>query len=122
MEIIIIVILILLNGIFSMSEMSLVSSKKYKLESERIKGNANAKTAIELAENPNKFLSTVQIGITLIGILLGIYSGDKLTANLAANIAEIKALAPYAQTIASALIVFIITFFLLFLENFFLKD
>lgn len=111
MEIIIIVILILLNGIFSMSEMSLVSSKKYKLESERIKGNANAKTAIELAENPNKFLSTVQIGITLIGILLGIYSGDKLTANLAANIAEIKALAPYAQTIASALIVFIITFF-----------
>ena len=64
MEIIIIVILILLNGIFSMSEMSLVSSKKYKLESERIKGNANAKTAIELAENPNKFLSTESVCMT----------------------------------------------------------
>ncbi len=111
MEIIIIIILILLNGIFSMAEMSLISSKKYKLESEKLKGNVNAKTAIELSENPNKFLSTVQIGITLIGILLGIYSGDKLTINLAENVAKIDFLTPYASTIASSLIVIIITFF-----------
>lgn len=111
MEIIVIIILILLNGVFSMSEMSLVSSRKFKLENEKKKGNSNAKAAIELAENPNKFLSTVQIGITLIGILLGIYSGDKLTADLAVAVSKIEIFAPYANSIASFLIVVIITFF-----------
>ena len=110
MEIVIIIFLILLNGIFSMSEMSLVSSKKFKLENEKKKGNSGAKKALELAEDPNKFLSTVQIGITLIGILLGVYSGDKLTADLAYYIQQIPILTPYAQTIASVLMVVIITY------------
>lgn len=110
MEIIIIIFLILLNGIFSMSEMALVSSRNFKLKSERKKGNSNAKTALELSENPNKFLSTVQIGITLIGILLGIYSGDKLTEGLAHYISTIEVVSPYSKSIASVLIVIIITF------------
>lgn len=110
MEIMIIIFLILLNGIFSMSEMALVSSRNFKLKSETRKGNSNAKTAMELSENPNKFLSTVQIGITLIGILLGIYSGDKLTANLAQYISKFEGLAEYSKSIASVLIVAIITF------------
>lgn len=110
MEIIIIILLILLNGVFSMSEMALVSSRNFKLKSEKKKGNSNAKTALELSENPNKFLSTVQIGITLIGILLGIYSGDKLTAGLADYISTFEILSPYSKGIASVLIVIIITF------------
>ncbi|UOU97158.1 hemolysin family protein [Chryseobacterium daecheongense] len=110
MEIIVIILLILLNGIFSMSEMALVSSRNFKLKSETRKGNSNAKTAMELSENPNKFLSTVQIGITLIGILLGIYSGDKLTADLAQYISKFEGLAEYSKGIASVLIVVIITF------------
>lgn len=110
MEIVIIIFLILLNGIFSMSEMSLVSSKKFKLENEKKKGNSGAKKALELAEDPNKFLSTVQIGITLIGILLGVYSGDKLTADLAYYIQQIPLFATYAESIASVLMVVIITY------------
>lgn len=93
-----------------MSEMALVSSRNFKLESERKRGKSNAKTAQELSKNPNKFLSTVQIGITLIGILLGIYSGDKLTADLANYIAKFEGIARYSNGIASVLIVIIITF------------
>jgi len=72
MELLIILILVLINGIFAMSEMSLVAARKFKLESAKKKGNTGAKAALELSENPTKFLSTVQIGITLIGILLGV--------------------------------------------------
>ena len=111
MEIIIIIILILLNGLFSMSEMAVVSSKKFKLELEKKKGNSGAKKALDLAEDPNKFLSTVQIGITLIGILLGVYSGDRLTVDLALQIERISFLAPYASSIAPILMVIIITYF-----------
>lgn len=111
MEILIIVALILLNGVFSMSEIALVSSKKFKLEQLAKKGNANAEKALQLAGNPNTFLSTVQIGITLIGILTGIYSGDSLTAPIKAWITTIPVLAPYSSPIAVALVVIIITYF-----------
>lgn len=110
MEIIIIILLILLNGIFSMSEMALVSSKGFRLRKEKKKGNTNAKTAIKLSENPNQFLSTVQIGITLIGILLGIFSGDRLTSDLAAYIAQFETFTEYSKGIASFIIVALITF------------
>jgi putative hemolysin len=71
-EIVIIILLILLNGVFAMSEMSLVSSKKFVLENALKKGKRGAKSALQLIENPNKFLSTIQIGITLIGIVVKI--------------------------------------------------
>ena len=103
--------LILLNGIFSMSEMALVSARKFKLEKEKKNGVSGAKTALELSENPNKFLSTVQIGITLIGILLGIFSGDTLTKNLAEFLVQFSFIKPYATTVASVLMVIIITYF-----------
>src|SRR5215210_249942 len=80
MEIVIIIFLILLNGIFSMSEIALVSSRKFKLENSARKGNHNAKKALALANNPNTLLFTVQIGITLIGILTGIFSGETTLA------------------------------------------
>lgn len=111
MEILIILFLILLNGIFSMSEIALVSAKKFKLESAAKKGNSNALQALQLANNPNTFLSTVQIGITLIGILTGIFSGEKIEDDLNAAIAGIPVLHPYAETIAVTIIVIVVTFF-----------
>jgi len=110
MEIIIIIFLILLNGIFSMSEIALVSSRKFKLENSARKGNSNARKALELANSPNTFLSTVQIGITLIGILTGIFSGEKVADDLRAVIETIDFFQPYAQTISITIIVIIVTF------------
>lgn len=78
MEVFIIIGLILLNGILSMSEIAMVSARKPRLEADAKRGSRAAKTALKLSGNPDVFLSTIQIGITLIGILTGIYSGDML--------------------------------------------
>lgn len=111
MEILIITFLILLNGVFSMSEIALVSSRRFTLESAARKGNKNARKALDLAANPNTFLSTVQIGITLIGILTGIFSGEKLTTDLINTLNNVSYLAPYSETLAVIIIVIIITYF-----------
>jgi len=110
MELIIIIFLVLLNGIFSMSEMSLVSSRKFKLENAGKKGSSGAKKALELSEHPTKFLSTVQIGITLIGILLGVYSGENLTKDLQHFLSRFSVIEPYSKTLATAGIVIFITY------------
>ena len=110
MELLIIIFLVLLNGVFSMSEMSLVSSKKFKLENAGKKGSAGAKKALELSEHPTKFLSTVQIGITLIGILLGVYSGENLTTDFQNFLSSFPVLEPYSKTLATAGIVIFITY------------
>jgi len=115
MEIIIILFLILLNGVFSMSEIALISSRKNRLETAAKKGNKNAKVALDLVNSPNEFLSTVQIGITLIGILTGIYSGDKITRDTQAFIASFDVLKPYSNSIAVGIVVVILTFFSLVL-------
>ncbi|WP_396159451.1 hemolysin family protein [Flavobacterium sp.] len=111
MEIVIIFLLILLNGIFSMSEIALISARKNRLETAAKKGNTSAKTALDLANSPNKFLSTVQIGITLIGILTGIYSGDKITTDVEAFFAIYSITFPYAHSLAVGFVVVILTFF-----------
>lgn len=118
---IIIIVLIVLNGIFSMAEMSLVSTRRFKLESAKKKGSKGAKTALELSENPTKFLSTVQIGITLIGILLGVYSGENLTNNVELVLSRIEIIAPYAHDIAVAFIVIGITYLSIVLGELFPK-
>lgn len=110
MEILIIIGLVLINGIFSMSEMSLVSSRKFKLESARKKGSKGAKIALELSENPTKFLSTVQIGITLIGILLGVYSGENLTNDVANFFSKFEFTEPFSHNIAVGVIVVFVTY------------
>ena len=115
MEILIILFLILLNGIFSMSEIALISARKNRLETAAKKGNKNAKAALDLANSPNEFLSTVQIGITLIGILTGIYSGDKITTDVQNFVATFEALSPYANSIAVGIVVVTLTFFSLVL-------
>ena len=115
MEILIILFLILLNGIFSMSEIALISARKNRLESAAKKGNQSAQTALDLANSPNKFLSTVQIGITLIGILTGIFSGAKITDDVQLFITGFDILKPYANTIAVGIVVVVLTFFSLVL-------
>lgn len=115
MEILIIFLLILLNGVFSMSEMALVSSRKIRLENAAKKGSKQAKEALKLANNPGKFLSTVQIGITLIGILTGIYSGEKITRDLQSQLDKLAFLQGYSDTLAVILVLLILTYFSLVL-------
>lgn len=110
MEIIIIIILILVNGFLSMSEMAVVSARKSKLETDAKKGSKSAKAALELADNPDNFFSTLQIGITLIGILTGLFSGEAFAADLSVYVAKISFLSPYAYMISKALIVILVTY------------
>ena len=109
-EIIILFILILVNGLFVMSEIALVSARKGRLEGLANKGDSKAKAALFLTENPDKFLSTAQIGITLISILTGVYSGEKFSAGLRPFVENFAILKPYAATISTVLIVIIVTF------------
>ncbi len=111
MEIFILIGLILLNGIFSMAEIALVSARKARLEAQANKGNKKAREALDLANHPDTFLSTVQIGITLIGILTGIVSGERLTDSLSEKIKSWPYVGEYSQGIATAIIVVIITYF-----------
>ncbi|MFL9845247.1 hemolysin family protein [Flavobacterium rhizosphaerae] len=115
MEIAIILFLIILNGVFSMSEIALISARKSRLETAAKKGNTSAQAALNLANSPNKFLSTVQIGITLIGILTGIYSGDKVTDDVRVFLENIAFLKPYAANLSVGVVVVILTFFSLVL-------
>jgi len=115
LEIAIIFFLILLNGVFSMSEIALISARKSRLETSAKKGNPSAKTALDLANSPNKFLSTVQIGITLIGILTGIYSGDKVTDDVRLFLDQYATLQPYSANLSVGIVVVILTFFSLVL-------
>ena len=108
--IIILFCLILLNGLCVMAEIALVSARKSKLEDMASKGDLKAKAALILTENPELFLSTAQIGITLIAILTGYYSGEKFSGDLQPYIEKISFLYRYADRIASALIVIIVTF------------
>ena len=109
-EVFILLALILVNGLFVMSEIALVSARKGRLESMGNKGDVKAKAALYLTENPDKFLSTAQIGITLISILTGVYSGEKFSAYLRPYIEQIDFLKRYADTVSTGLIVMMVTF------------
>ncbi|MFM1754120.1 MAG: hypothetical protein RLZZ236_1059 [Bacteroidota bacterium] len=98
-----------------MSEIALISSRKSRLETAAKKGNKSAKTALDLANSPNKFLSAVQIGITLIGILTGIYSGDKITEDVEYFVSGFEVITPYAHSVAVGIVVVVLTFFSLVL-------
>ena len=110
MEIFIIIGLILLNGILSMSEIALVSARKARLELDAKRGNKSAQTALKLAGEPDRFLSTIQIGITLIGILTGLYSGEAFAYNLAEVVRHVPVLEPYALGVSKTIIVIIGTY------------
>ncbi|MDK2981039.1 MAG: magnesium and cobalt exporter, family [Chloroflexota bacterium] len=109
-ETLIILALIFMNGVFSMSEMAIVSARKYRLEQEAEKGSKGAAKALALADNPNRFLSTVQIGITLIGILSGAFGGATLSDELSAVIARVDWLEPYSHGLGVGIVVLVITY------------
>jgi putative hemolysin len=115
MEILLIILLILLNGIFSMAEIATVSARKSKLDAAAKRGDKAAKIVLETIHSPNRFLSTVQIGITLIGILTGIFSGEKITQDIEKYFEQFPALAAYAHLLAVSFVVILITFFSLVL-------
>ncbi|NOT36083.1 MAG: HlyC/CorC family transporter [Saprospiraceae bacterium] len=117
----IIIILVLINGTFAMSELSLVSSRRFKLESAARKGSSRAKAALELSDNPIKFLSTVQIGITLISILLGVFSGETITKTIAEYLSNVEFIAPYSKQIGTGLSVIFITYLSIVLGELFPK-
>src|SRR5437762_6458564 len=110
MEIIILLCLILINGLFVMSEIALVSARKARLESQAERGDKKARSALNLSNNPDIFLSAAQIGITLIAILTGVYSGERFGRYLQPYIEKIELLKSYADTIATTIIVIIVTF------------
>lgn len=113
LETTIILLLILFNGLFSMSETAVVSARKARLQQMADEGSSRARAALGLANNPNRFLATVQIGITLIGILTGVFGGATITRELAAALSTFPALAPYSSTIAGLVVVTLLTYFTL---------
>ena len=110
-EILIVVILIILNGLFSMTELAIINARKGLLEEKAEAGNLGARMAIELAEDPNEMFSTIQIGITLISIVTGLYSGATFSDPMATYIKEhLLWLADYADTISPIFIVSLTTY------------
>lgn len=109
-EILIILVVILLNAVFVLSEMSVASSRKARIQQRINEGDKGARTALDLIQNPNLFLATVQIGITLIGVLVGAVGGATLSQPLAGWLARIPLIAAYANSIALAIVVIGITF------------
>lgn len=114
-EILIVLLLILANGVFAMSEMAIVSAKKLRLQQLAEQGDIKARTALELANAPNRFLSTVQIGITLVGIFTGAFGGATLSERLAVILGQIPALRPYSQALSFVGVVLVITYLSLIL-------
>src|SRR5829696_2176903 len=98
-----------------MSELAVVSARRVRLEQRARQGVAKARIALELAESPNRFLSTVQIGITLVGIFAGAFGGATLAAKLAEAIGKVSFLAHYADKIAFGIVVAVLTYFSLVL-------
>ncbi|MDD4848122.1 MAG: hemolysin family protein [Bacteroidales bacterium] len=110
MDLIIILLLIFLNGFFSMSEVALIAARKSGLQLREKQGSKSAKTALKLKNHPDIFLSAIQIGITLIGILTGIFSSSAFAADFAKTLEKIGCSALYSLALSQTLIVIIITF------------
>jgi putative hemolysin len=116
-EILIIFLLFLANGAFSMAEMAVVSSSKARLRAWVDEGHAGAKAALGPAENPNRLLSVVQNGITLITTLTGAYGGATIADELASYFAAVPALSTYSSGLALVAVVLMITFFSLVISK-----
>jgi len=110
LEISILLLLILANGVLAMAEIAVVSARKVRLKRRADKGDRKAKTALELAEEPNQFLATIQIGITLVGTLAGAFGGTTVARKLATLLEDLPYIGPYAQTISVSVVVVIITY------------
>lgn len=110
MEAFIILLLIFINGVFSMAEIAMISSRKSKLNAEASNGDKAARAAVRISSDPDKFLSTVQMGVTLVGILTGIFSGDSLARDFASLLTSLGIGAGTASVLSKGIIVFIVMF------------
>ncbi len=110
-QIAILVALILANAVFALTEMAIVSSRKARLERQAEDGDIGAKAALELAEHPNQMLSTIQVGITLIGILTGTFGGASLSKALEVKLNSFPLMAPYSAALSMFVVVSLITYF-----------
>ena len=110
-EILIIILLILANGIFALTEIAIVSSRKARLERQAAEGSSGAKRALELANDPTELLSTVQVGITLIGIVTGAFGGATIAKALAPHIQTLPIIGPYSQAASLFVVIAAITYF-----------
>lgn len=110
LEVLLIILLIIVNGIFSMSELAIVSAKKLRLQHLAKEGDTSAAAALELANDPNRFLSTIQIGITLVGVFTGAFGGATVAKELSALLSDIPALDPYSDLLGVGIVVFAITY------------
>ncbi|MBN2146481.1 MAG: HlyC/CorC family transporter [Anaerolineales bacterium] len=115
LEIIIIIALILLNGMLAMAEIAIVSARQARLQQRAEQGDAGAKTALELARQPTRFLSTVQVGITLVGILTGAFGGATIAEEISTWLEQFPPLAAYAEAIGVAIVVIVIAYLSLIL-------
>jgi putative hemolysin len=111
LEILLIALLILANGIFAMSEIAIVTARKSRLQDWANNGNTRAKVALDLANAPNQFLSTVQIGITLVGILAGAFAGRTVADWLSGILSAFSPIEPYSRGLALGAVVIVITYF-----------
>ncbi|MDQ2753037.1 MAG: hemolysin family protein [Bacteroidota bacterium] len=109
--IVLLFVLIIINGVFSMSEIALISSRKARLESQAMKGDKAAREALELANHPESFISTVQFAITLLTFITGIFSGKNIENAFVPFFSRFELFHPYAQNISTLLVVIIITYF-----------
>lgn len=110
LEIVLIFILVVANGFFAMAEIAVVSSRKGRLRSRSEEGDRHATVALELAERPNDFLSTVQIGITLIGIVAGVFGGATIAEELGAKFNTVDWIAPHGESVGLLLVILAITY------------
>jgi putative hemolysin len=109
-EIVVLIFLILINGFFALSEIALVSSKKTRLEQQMLKGSKGALTALKLLDNSESFLSAIQVGITLIGIVTGVYGGMNIAHDITPFFEKIEPIKEFAGEIALTITVIIITY------------
>ncbi len=109
-ELFVLMFLILLNGLFALSEMAVVAARKTRLQQRAQEGDAKADVALELASSPNQFLATIQVGITLIGILAGAVGGATLARKMAGQLAQVPWLATYADAISVGVVVLVTTY------------
>lgn len=110
LESVVILLLLVVNGVFSMTEMAVVSARKTRLRVMAESGSAGARAALALAEAPNRFLPSVQLGITLVGLLAGAFGGITFAEHIAAALAPFPALAPYAEAIGVGTVVIVLTY------------
>src|SRR6266545_6527066 len=104
-ESVVILLLLIANGVFAMAEIAVVSARKAKLRQFADGGDARARAAVELAESPNRFLATVQIGITLVGIIAGAFGGATIAEKLSAALKPVLVMEAYANAVGFGVVI-----------------